>query len=325
MLAASVGGAYVGPMRRSALILSILAVTAGCDKAKPSDDDAPLRASFDVTTKPTLVFQAFGGKDSTRLMPIAAVVSGQVQPIVLPAADWRRLDSLYFQPGTEYQVYRDGQPTGSVRVTRRMWQPDSEPLYQLPGCRDARPMAAVALTTSVSLEQAFEFLSLSTPHPSPAPPGAAPRDVVATARMLALSALKAQQLDSADIDTASFSARALHVSTGSKPTIVANQVDANAGDAGPGAGITTHFLVMGDNQDGKGYQLTYRHLESGESKTVEFQRLLDHLDINGDGTDEVFLESWRYGGENDLVVLARSRGNWHELLRVKQQWCVRKR
>jgi hypothetical protein len=25
------------------------------------------------------------------------------------------------------------------------------------------------------------------------------------------------------------------------------------------------------------------------------------------------------------VVLARSTGNWHELLRVKQQWCVRKR
>jgi len=310
-------------MRRSALIVSILAVTAGCDKAKqPSDQDLP--PSFDVATRPTLVFQAFGTRDSTRLVPIAAIIDGQVKAIVLPSADWRRLDSLYFQAGTEYPVYRDGQPAGTVKVTRRMWEPDSEPLYELPGCRDVRPMAAVALTSSATLDPAFEFLSLSVPRPSAPPSAAGPRDFGAEVRALALTALRVEQLDSADIDSVWFSARVIHVAAGAKPTLVASQVDANAGDVGPGAGVTTHFLVLGDDPDGKGYQVTYRHLESGDAKAVEFQRLLDHLDITGDGTDEVFVESWRYGSDNDLVVLARSSGTWHEMLRVKQPWCVRK-
>lgn len=317
-------------MRRSVLIVSILAVTAGCDKAKESSEQ-DLPPSFDVATRPALVFQAFGSRDSTRLVPIAAIIDGQVKPINLPSADWRRLDSLYFQAGTAYTVYRDGQPAGTVTVTRRMWERDSEPLYSLPGCRDARPMAAVALTSSMALDPVFEFLSLSSPRPSaptlapavPSVPGSL--DLTAEVRKLAVTALQAEQLDVADLDTAGFSARAIHVLAGAPPTLVASQIDANAGDAGPGAGHTTHFLVLGDDPDGKGYQVTYRHLESGEAKSVEFQRLLDHLDITGDGTNEVFVESWRYGSDNDLVVLARSNGKWHEMLRVRQQWCVRKR
>lgn len=311
-------------MRRSALILIILAVTAGCDKPKePSELDLP--PSFDVGTKPTLVFQAFGTKDSTRLVPIAAIINGEVKPIDLPSADWRRLDSLYFQAGTEYPVYRDGQPAGIVKVSRRMWEPDSEPLYELPGCREVRPMAAVTLSTSVPLDPAFEFMSMSVPRGSVPPTEPEPRDLVAQVRALAVTALHADQLGAADIDTASFSARAIHVAAGARSTLVANQVDANAGDIGPGAGVTTHFLVLGDDLDGAGYKVTYRHLESGEARTVEFQRLLDHLDITGDGTDEVFVESWHYASTNDLVVLTRSSGKWHEMLRVKQQWCVKNR
>jgi hypothetical protein len=306
-------------------MLSILALAAGCDKAKPAKDaELPPPPTFDVATKPPLVFQAFGSLDSTRLVPIAVIVDGVVKPITLPDAEWRRLDSTYFQPGTQYEVYRDGQAAGTVTVTRRMWEPDSEPLYALPGCRDARPMAAVTLKTTVPLDPAFEFLSLSVPRASAAG-STALRDLVGTARALAITALKGEQLDDTDIDTAAFSARAIHVAGNAKPTVVASQVDPNAGDAGPGAGHTTHFLVFGDDTDGKGYQVSYRHLESGEARLVEFQRLLDHLDLTGDGTDEVFVESWRYGSDNDLVMLTRANGKWHEALRVPQVWCVRKR
>ncbi|MBA4070890.1 MAG: hypothetical protein C0497_03500 [Gemmatimonas sp.] len=312
-------------MRRSALMLSILALAAGCDKAKqePGDDSPP--PSFDVATKPPLVFQAFGTLDSARLVPIAAVIHGSVKPIELPDADWRRLDSAYFQPGTEYPVYRDGQHAGTVVVSRRMWEPDSEPLYELPGCREARPMAAVTLKTRASLDPAFEFLSLSVAGGSAPTRAQAPRDLGAAVRAIALLALRTEGLDTVDIDTASFSARAISMAGGSRATLVANQVDANAGDTGPGAGHTTHFLVLGDDADGKGYQVTYKHVESGEARLVEFQRLLDHLDLTGDGTDEIFVESWRYASTNDLLVLTRTNGKWHETLRVPQQWCIRQR
>lgn len=306
-------------------MLSILALAAGCDKPKqePGDDGPP--PSFDVAARPPLVFQVFGTLDSTRLVPIAAIINGNVKPIELPDADWRRLDSVYFQPGTEYPVYRDGQPAGTAIVSRRMWEPNSEPLYQLPGCRDARPMAAVTLKTHVALDLGFEFLSLSVPGGSAPTKAQAPRDLDAAVRAIALQALRTEGLDTADIDTASFSARAINMAGGSRATLVANQVDADAGDAGPGAGHTTHFLVLGDDLDGKGYQVTYKHLESGEARVVEFQRLLDHLDLTGDGTDEIFVESWRYGGTNDLLVLTRANGKWHETLRVPQKWCVNQR
>lgn len=306
--------------------MSILALAAGCDKAKNEAEDRPPPPSFDVATKPALVFQAFGSADSTRLVPIAAIINGQVKPIVLPGADWQRLDSLYFQPGTEYPIYRDGRPAGTVTVSRRMWQPDSEPLYGLPGCREVRPMAQVTLRATVPVELAVEFLTLSVPQPTVVGPAVVPeRNLASAVRALALSALRAEQLDTADIDTASFSAHALHMTRGGRPTLVASQVDANAGDSGPGAGHTTHFLFLGDDQDGKGYQVTYRHLESGEARTVEFQRLLDHLDITGDGTDEIFVESWRYAANNDLLVLTRANGTWHETLRIPQNWCTKKK
>lgn len=306
-------------------MLSILALAAGCDKAKQAKDaDAPPPPSFDVATKPPLVFQAFGSLDSTKLVPIAAIVNGTPTPITLPEADWRRLDSLYFQAGTQYPVYRDGRPVGTVTVTRRMWEPDSEPLYSLPGCREVRPMAAVDLKTQLKVDPAFEFLSLSAPRAAPAAAPPAPANLTAAGRTLALSALLSEQLDSTDIDTASFSAHAMHVG-GARVTLVASQIDANAGDTGPGSGHTTHFLLFGDDPDGKGFQVSYRHLESGEARTVEFQRLLDHLDVNGDGTDEAFLESWRYASTNELVLLQRNGAKWHESLRVPQNWCVRQK
>jgi hypothetical protein len=305
-------------------MLSILVLATGCDKAKKADEDRPPPPSFDVATKPTLVFQAFGTLDSTRLVPIAAIVNGELKQIVLPEPDWRRLDSAYFAAGTEYPVYRDGQPAGTLTVTRRMWEPDSEPLYALPGCRELRPMAAVTLKTKLPLDPAFEFLSVSTPLKSGPAKTQSPKDLNAAVRAVALMGLKAEQLDSADIDTASFSAHEIHMASGTKATLVASQIDPNAGDTGPGAGHTTHFLIFGDDPDGKGYQVSYRHLESGEARTVEFQRLLDHLDLTGDGVDEVFVESWRYASTNELVVLTRSNGKWHETLRVPQNWCVRK-
>ncbi len=305
-------------------MLSIVALAAGCDKARQAPgDDGPLLPSFDVGTKPPLVFQAFGSLDSTRLVPIAVIINGGVQPIVLPEEDWRRLDSLYFQAGTTYPVYRDGRPAGTVTVSRRMWEPDSQPLYALPGCREVRPMAAVALKTALPLGVSFEFLSLSASLATASASRPEPADLEAAVRAVTLLALRSEGLDAADIDTGSFSARAIHVSREGRATLVGNQVDANAGDTGPGSGHTTHFLVLGDDLDGKGYQVTYQHLESGEARTVEFQRVLDHVDVTGDGTDEIFVESWRYAGTSDLLVLSRANGKWRETLRMQQTWCLR--
>jgi len=37
---------------------------------------------------------------------------------------------------------------------------------------------------------------------------------------------------------------------------------------------------------------------------------------------EIILEAWRYAAQNDLVVLSFKAGQWHEAVRVKQNWCL---
>jgi len=71
-----------------------------------------------------------------------------------------------------------------------------------------------------------------------------------------------------------------------------------------------------------GYAETYAHAVKGDAKSVEFRRLVNHVDVNGDGADELILEAWKYAADNDLVVLSFKAGRWQEVLRATQDWCL---
>ena len=73
-----------------------------------------------------------------------------------------------------------------------------------------------------------------------------------------------------------------------------------------------------------GYEATYQHAVKGDARTVEFQRLVNHVDFNGDGSDEMIVEAaWKYASDNDLVVFEFQRvGGGRRMLRVKQDWCL---
>ena len=51
------------------------------------------------------------------------------------------------------------------------------------------------------------------------------------------------------------------------------------------------------------------------SGTAEFRRYIDHLDINGDGIDEIVLEGWQFAGETYVSVLGYANGEWSEVFR----------
>jgi hypothetical protein len=105
------------------------------------------------------------------------------------------------------------------------------------------------------------------------------------------------------------------------PTLMVSFIDQQAGDVAPGVGHTSHIFALFDKID-TGYVATYRHVKSGDARGVEFQRLLDHVDVDGDGVDEIILESWHYASKNDLVVLTFKADQWHEAVRAKQDWCL---
>jgi len=308
-------------------MMATVAVLGACDKA--SDDAPPLvlpvgAPTLDLATTPQLLFQVFGDTSEPKLLPVAAVVGGAVQPIGLTLDGWRALDSTYFTPGAKYTVYDNDAVRGSVTVTRGMWNADGQANYPLPGCRDLKPLASVTLALNErSREPTVEFLAST--HPLAPHRGAAAIPAQATidrlGRQYGMALGLSADLGKEDLEALVFTARMMNSGAGKEPTLLVSFIDPQAGDVGPGMGHTSHILALFDKAD-TGYVATYRHVKSGEGRTVEFQRVVDHLDVDGDGIDEMLVESWHFGGNNELVVLGFKAGQWHEILRTSSKWCL---
>ena len=260
-----------------------------------------------------------------KMMPIAAVVGGNIQPIGLSRQGWRDLDSAYFADGTRYDVWVNDAITGSVTVKRGMWAGQDEPLYPLPGCRDLRPLASVSVSLlKPSSEPTVEFIAASaplTPHPRVSAVMPSSETIARLGRQHGLALGIRSAMDKEELDSLDFIARMVITGARKEPTLLVSFIDQQAGDLGPGVGHTSHILALFDKVD-TGYVATYRHVKSGEARTVEFQRVVDHVDVDGDGVDEMIIESWYYAGANELVVLNFKAGQWHEALRAPSKWCL---
>jgi hypothetical protein len=222
-------------------------------------------------------------------------------------------------------MYHDDILTGEVVVSRGMWTGGNTPLYPLPGCRSLKPVASAKVTFKTPhSDPTVEFIASTVPlvpHPPFKGTFLTEAEVARVGRAFGHDVGKAARMDNDELDSLDFHARQIVTGVASEPTLLVSFIDPNGGDLGPGAGHTSHLFALGDKTAAR-YEPTYRHAVSGNARTVEFQRLVDHLDVNGDGLDEIILESWHYGAHNDLVVLSFKAGQWHEALRVTQNWCL---
>jgi len=317
------------PALATGLILATLAGAAACDKAPKADPNQVLPEgvmALDLSARPTILFQVFGDAKEPKIVPIAAVVQGAIEPIALTRAGWHALDSMYLAAGATYQVYTDDKPRGTVTVTRGMWTGGDTPLYPLPGCRDLRPLGSAKLDFPLSsADPSVELIASSSPlasHPGNAGPLPSDALIAKMGRALGEAVGAQAQIEKAEMDSLDFVARAIRTGATKDPTLMVSFIDQQAGDVAPGVGHTSHVFALFDKAD-TGYAATYRHVKSGEARGVEFQRLVDHVDVNGDGVDEIIIESWHYGGsDNQLVVLAFKAGQWHEALRAPSNWCL---
>lgn len=306
----------------------LLACASACKKVPVADPHTVLPVgtpAVDLSANPHLLFQVFGDRADPRLMPIGAVIDGTIRPLGLTRQGWRDLDTHYFAPGTHYPLYLDDVEAGAVTVARGMWPPDSEPLYALPGCQVLKPLAAahVSLLRPTN-EPTTEYIASSVPLVSHAPfTGTLPTatEIAKLGRALGHEVGAKVDMDAAELDSLDFHARMLITGASANPTLLVSFIDPGGGDLGPGKGHTSNLFILAE-KSATGYQTTYRHAASGDAKHVEFQRLLDHADINGDGIDELFLEAWHFGAKNELIVLSFRAGQWHEVLRVPQDWCL---
>lgn len=312
-------------MRRPAIIASILTLLLACDKpqqAVPDVPDAPLSVVSDTSS---IFFQVYGAREEPRLAPFAIVENGRLAPISLDNDGWRRVDETFFAVGRKLPLYRDGVAIGDVEIVRRMWDPTDGTLYSLPGCSEVLPQAQGKLVMANRAETSIEFLASSTPLKQKADTRPLPKEPEAQARTVASAVAAAEQVGPEELAHLDFIGRWLRTGAGREGrTLLATFVDPEAGDAGPGAGHTVSLLALAEDSAGT-LATSYQHVAQGEARGVEFRRLVNHADLDGDGIDEIILESWRYAATPEVVVLKYAAGKWSESFRVSQNWCLDKK
>ena len=314
-------------MKRFALIATILVVAAGCDKTKallglgkpPEPEGPPPEARLDLTKRPDIVFQLFGERDDPRMVPVAAIIDGTLKPIELTASGWREFDAMYTRSRKSYALFRDGVAIGEVRVRRGMWERRDDPLYTLPGCRVVTPLSAVSLETNVHLSFTVEALALTSGVTVRPKAAVKPLKGFETrARRLTFDVGRDAGIDGSALRLSGFHALAINTGATKSPTIVASFLDPDATDRN---GSTAHVFALADDS-GSGYKPTFRHTASGIIGAAEFRRYIDHLDINGDGVDEIVLEGWQFAGETFVSILGFANGEWSEVFRGRSSWCL---
>jgi hypothetical protein len=319
-------------MPRLAFVATILTLVTACDKAKElaaaakgGGGAAPTPGEMtDLSRRPHILFQVFGEREDPRMLPVAVIASGALRPIVLDAEGWRRFDEMYQRAGATYPLYRDGRAAGSVRVRQGMWEVPDRPLYSLPSCQLLTPLASVAINGAPSQSFTVELFASTADLAAerPSGDGSAAR---AAARAAAAAAGAAAGIEPAALAGLSFSGVGIATGANRAPTVIGSFIDPAAEEKAAANGATAHVFVIADQGAGGGYAPTYTHTVNGDAATAEYRRYVDHLDLTGDGVDEVLVEGWVYGGDTHLIALSWRGGRWQETFRGRPNWCLEQR
>lgn len=318
-------------MGRRRLLATTLILALGCDKARQlaggsasaEVPDAPAAARLDLTKRPDILFQVYGERDDPRMIPVGVLRNGKIEQISLGASGWKQFDDLYGKTGAQYPVYQGGHSIGHVTVRQGMWEAGKDPLYTLPSCKLMVPQSAVTLDAAgkpgytVSL-----FASTRTLHETPVTP-MDQGEVDRIGHQVASRVAAAAGLDKAAVDSLDFHAVATSTGVSKWPTIVITLINRRADEQSAAHEHTTHLLIVADRGEGSpDYSPTFKHIVDGDASTGDFRRYIDAIDVAGDGTAELVLEGWKFGGDTFLLFLHYNNGSWNELFRGRSSWCL---
>lgn len=313
----------------------ILAITLGWDKAMvwlgvlPAEETEialPRPVNFtDLSQRPDILFHVFGTREQPRMLPIAVLADGKLRHIQLDTAGWRRFDEMFLRQGREYTLFSDGRVFGAAQLRRGMWEGQSEPLYQLEGCTSHVPLSEVTVV-SERKHRGFVFEMLASNAALPQVERALPatdqkRAVPSVDRVLPAGEergfVEGGVLRAMD-------GRAITLATGATPwpTLITSWLDSVSSVANDPTAQSRHIFLVADRGPDGEYHVTYRHQTDKPLGEAEFRRFVDHLDVTGDGVEELILEGWRFGGKTWLSVLSYKGGRWEEIFRSRANWCL---
>ena len=320
---------------RIALLAAVLLVVTGCDKLKAflqagqaaGPPHIPPGEELNLASHPTIIFQVFGETGDARMVPLAALVNGKLKTIQLSAENWQRFDAEYLRRGKSYTIYQDGHADGNAEIRQGMWERPGQTLYSLPGCKTLTPIAAVRANAShLRNDFTLELLaSNGTLGAARKPQPMAPAEIARVARGVAEQVAQAAGIKPKLLDSLDFHAVAFPTGATSANTIVASFIDPSAENASSTQARTTHLLLVIDKDSANTWRATFTHRINGPLAAAAFRRYFDHLDMTGDGIDEIILEGWQFGGDTFLSVLGWSGGKWSPVFQSRSNWCLDER
>lgn len=301
-----------------------MAVTGlvGCGKPDPSS--AVPANETNLAKHPNVLFEVFGEREDPRMIPLATIEDGKLQHIAFSAAHWKQFDRQYDRSGTVYTLYQDARVAGTATVKQGMWEHPNSPLYSLPNCHLLLPLSAVSLDSKVKAGITVEFLATSSPLAVPAADKPAPltRDeVIQQARDIGIKVGTGAGIPRAQLDSLDFRGLAVNTGVSSEPTLIASFIDPNAEDHRKPSDGTSYVFTIAD-KIGAEYTPTFTKTVDGSKAHAEYRRYVDHIDIDGDGKDEIVLEGWHDGGDSYPIILRFANGRWHEIFRGTPDWCL---
>lgn len=315
-------------------LATILTVATGCDKAREfvregQQSGPPQLApgeALDLTKNPDVLFQVFGESGDPRMVPIAAIVGGELKAIQLSPAGWHAFDEKYQRPGKSYTLYQNGVSNGTVDVKRGMWSDNAAALYALPGCATLTPMSSVKVNGRPASEFTFDLLASTATIGKRRAAAQMSQDTVnRVARAIALDVGQSVGIGEHMLDLLDFHAMAFGTGASASPTIIASFMDASADKPATATTRTAHLVVIADRDASGVYRATFSHRVNGALSSATFRRYFDHLDLDGDGLDEIVLQGWQYGGDTYLSILGWREGKWQEIYRTRPNWCLDER
>ncbi len=312
------------------LLSGIVIVATGCDNVEWGGIDVSLRSPSNgrvsdpsppdvevvedtVSDGPSLgpvLYMGYRDGDQATLVPVAEIRPEGLFPIegIGSVEASRSFIAEHLTPGLEFTLFSDGAQVGSFSA--EVFSVDERYCRVRPQIRGNRELTSAAATVQKFLAvPGREGSELGYGTYSPV---AQTTDLRNTSLRMALRVLRDVGVflpgDVIDIrrDIQMFRAR-----PGVPPTVVATFVYADDLAVGPAARDAYSIFLAADDDDGAGYRRTYVDYRLGSRDGKGVARYFDHLDIDGDGSDEVVLEVM---GERSmwLSTLSRQGGVWVE-------------
>ncbi len=299
--------------------LPLAAIAAGCDRLKEeflgvSAADARYEAdTLLLRGQPPILFRVVpAGSDGARVFPIAAGTRDGVQMLRFSDRAWREFDRDVLRSGKTLPLVHQGRTAGELRIVRGMWDPPSRPLDDFPGC-------PIVIPGGIGLYQGTAEHEVGVLRPVAPVPGEVER--ANTAQALAnIATLVAPTKGIKVHELAGYRRQVVTVpnrETGHEAVVAIYEDEAPRTDT---TSRPVQFLVILDKSP-YGYRPSFIFATRGAATDQPPWRLLDWVDLTGDGTPELVFGLALRDAVLSTVVVGYARGEWRELMRRGEGRC----